>query len=169
MDHTNIPTHPCLETLARNHSIPRHITPSQSTVRRSRLLWIALIMGSLSFILGRASLAQIAPEQSAGLKAVSQMTEAQRTHYRKHQYFLNRVGQFKKDFGISLPTTYHYAVRTTTQAAYTYAIPSESRPGLKAYVGGAFIDLDGQITTIICENTVPGVRRPPRPLVAKEC
>ena len=75
------------------------------------------------------------------------------------------MNDLQKDFGISLPSSYDAAIRTTDEAAYNYVIPKSSSSKLKAYVGAAFLapDGSGKLTTIICENNDPGEERPADP------
>jgi hypothetical protein len=105
--------------------------------------------------------------QNAALKAVAKMTEGQRTYYQNHGNFRAQVSNIQQDFGITLPNTFDYAVRTTSEAAYSYVIPTQSPLSnqLKAYVGAAFITpgQNPKITTIICQNTEPGQIRPADP------
>jgi hypothetical protein len=111
-------------------------------------------------------------DQNAALQAVAKMTEGQRTYYQKNGKFKTIVKDLKKDFGITLPSTLNYAVRTTSEAAYSYVIPAKSTPltgKLKAYVGGAFITpkQNPKIITIICQNTKPGQIRPADPQLVR--
>ena len=86
-------------------------------------------------------IAQTPPEQTEALTAVAQMAEGQRTYYKNHGKFLNQVDDIQQDFGITLPSEFDYAIRTTGEAAYNYVIPSSD--SLKAYVGATFIAVDG--------------------------
>ncbi|MFZ0409823.1 MAG: type IV pilin-like G/H family protein [Cyanobium sp.] len=110
------------------------------------------------------------PDQSAALQAVAKMTEGQRTYYQKNGRFRATISDIQRDFGITLPTSFNYAVRTTTEAAYSYVIPVQStKTGqLKAYVGAAFLtpNQTPMITTIICQNLQPGQIRPADPQLA---
>lgn len=107
------------------------------------------------------------PDQNAALQVVARMTEGQRTYVQKNGSFRATVSDIQRDFGISLPATFNYAVRTTTEAAYSYVIPASSTKGgsLKAYVGAAFLtpNQNPRVTTIICQNLQPGPIRPPDP------
>lgn len=109
--------------------------------------------------------------QNAALQAVAKMTEGQRTYYQKNGKFRAPIDNIQKDFGITLPSTFDYAVRTTSEAAYSYVIPAQSplKGKLKAYVGGAFItpNQNPKITTIICENTELGQVRPADPQLVR--
>jgi hypothetical protein len=106
-------------------------------------------------------------DQKAALRAVALMTEGQRTYYQKNGAFRATVANIQQDFGITLPASFDYAVRTTTEAAYSYVIPAQA-PGVgsfKAYVGAAFLtpNQNPRITTIICQNIQPGQIRPADP------
>lgn len=105
------------------------------------------------------------------LQAVAKMMEGQRTYYQKNGRFRATIDNIQQDFGISLPTTFDYAVRTTSEAAYSYVIPTQSplKGQLKAYVGAAFLtpNQNPQITTIICENNQPGTVRPADPQLVR--
>ncbi|MEB3175102.1 MAG: type IV pilin-like G/H family protein [Cyanobacteriota bacterium] len=133
------------------------------------LIGVALLLGLTSALPARAQSAD--EEQNAALKAVAQMTEGQRTYYQQNGKFRAEVGNIQQDFGITLPATFDYAVRTTSEAAYSYVIPNNSpqKGQLKAYVGAAFItpNQDPKITTLICENTQPGTLRPADPQLTR--
>lgn len=107
------------------------------------------------------------PDQKAALNAVAEMMEGQRTYYQKNGSFRATVSNIQQDFGITLPDTFDYAVRTTTEAAYSYVIPAQGPNGglLNAYVGVAFLtpNQNPEITTIICRNSQPGQIRPSDP------
>ena len=107
------------------------------------------------------------PDQKAALKAVAQMTEGQRTYYQKNGVFHATVSTIQQDFGITLPASFDYAVRTTTEAAYNNVIPAQTAKvgELNAYVGAAFLtpSQNPKITTIICKNIQPGQIRPADP------
>ncbi len=113
----------------------------------------------------------VVQDQNAALQAVAKMTEGQRTYYQKDGQFRATVGNIQQDFGINLPSTFDYAVRTTSEAAYSYIIPASSplKGQLKAYVGAVFItpDQNPKITTIICENNQPGTIRPADPKLVR--
>lgn len=113
--------------------------------------------------------AQIA--QQEGLYAVANMTETQRTVFQKNRQWLADVTSIQQYMGATLPATFDYAVRTTTEAAYSYVIPTTApnAVNLKSYVGAAFLVPDGsnQITTIICQNQVPGQIRPADPRIVR--
>jgi hypothetical protein len=106
-------------------------------------------------------------DQNAALQAVAKMTEGQRTYYQKNGRFRATVSDIQRDFGITLPATFNYAVRTTTEAAYSYVIPAQPpmTGSLKAYVGAAFLtpNQNPRITTIICQNLQAGQIRPADP------
>lgn len=110
---------------------------------------------------------QANPDQKAALRAVAQMMEGQRTYYQKNGAFRATVSNIQQDFGITLPATFDYAVRTTTEAAYSYVIPAQSSKvgQFNAYVGAAFLtpSQNPKITTIICKNLQPGQIRPSDP------
>ncbi len=111
--------------------------------------------------------AQADADQNAALRAVAQMTEGQRTYFQKNGAFRATVSNIQQDFGITLPASFDYAVRTTTEAAYSYVIPAQSSKvgQFNAYVGAAFLtpSQNPRITTIICKNTQPGQIRPADP------
>ncbi len=135
-------------------------------VRLGMILPLAL---GLAAAIPTAVKAQVpaSPDQKAALRAVAQMTEGQRTYYQKNGAFRATVSNIQQDFGITLPSTFDYAVRTTTEAAYSYVIPAQtSQVGeLNAYVGAAFLtpNQTPRITTIICKNIQPGQIRPSDP------
>jgi hypothetical protein len=110
-------------------------------------------------------------DQNSALQAVAKMTEGQRTYYQENSKFRAEIADIQTDFGITLPKTFDYAVRTTSEAAYSYIIPAQSAltGQLKAYVGAAFItpNQNPEITTIICENTTPGQVRPADPQLVR--
>jgi hypothetical protein len=110
-------------------------------------------------------------DQNAALQAVAKMTEGQRTYYQNNGKFRAPIDDIQRDFGITLPKTFDYAVRTTSEAAYSYVIPAGSSVAgqLKAYVGAAFITpgQNPKITTIICRNTTPGSVRPADPQLVR--
>lgn len=109
--------------------------------------------------------------QNQALQVVAKMTEGQRTYYQTNQKFHPTVEDLKKDFTITLPSSFDYAIRTTSEAAYSYVIPATSPQmlKLKAYVGVAFVtpNQDPKITTIICQNTTPGQVRPADPILVR--
>ena len=109
--------------------------------------------------------------QNAALQAVAKMTEGPRTYYQTNGQFRATVGNIQQDFGVILPPTFDYAVRTTSGAAYSYVIPNQSplKGQLKAYVGAAFLtpNQTPKITTIICENNQPGTIRPADPQLVR--
>lgn len=111
--------------------------------------------------------AQADADQKDALRAVAQMMEGQRTYYQKNGAFRATVSNIQQDFGITLPASFDYAVRTTTEAAYSYVIPAQSSKvgQLNAYVGAAFLtpSQNPRITTIICKNIQPGQIRPSDP------
>jgi hypothetical protein len=133
----------------------------------------SLGLGTSVFGLSLASQAQgqADSDQNAALQVVAKMTEGQRTYYQNNGQFQAVVNDLQKDFGVTLPSTFDYAVRTTSEAAYSYVIPAQSPMAgkLKAYVGGAFItpNQDPKITTIICESTTPGQVRPADPQLVR--
>ena len=139
----------------------------RQTMLRS-LATFALLMG-VGKVAGLAVNAQLPanPDQKAALKAVAKMSEGQRTYYQKNGAFRAAVSNIQQDFGITLPDTFDYAVRTTTEAAYSYVIPAQgTKVGqLNAYVGAAFLtpSQNPKITTIICMNNQPGQIRPADP------
>jgi hypothetical protein len=113
--------------------------------------------------------AQIA--QQEGLYAVANMMETQRTVYQKNGQWLADVASIQQYMGATLPATFDYAIRTTTEAAYSYVIPTTApnATALKSYVGAAFLAPDGskQVTTIICQNQIPGQIRPADPRIVR--
>ncbi|PSF30984.1 hypothetical protein C7H19_23450 [Aphanothece hegewaldii CCALA 016] len=140
--------------------------------------WMIRVVSTLIFGTGLIGLglstqaqSQTDQDQNAALQVVAKMTEGQRTYYQENGQFRPPIKDIKKDFGLTLPTTFDYAVRTTSEAAYSYVIPAKSpqTSQLKAYVGGAFItpDQNPKITTIICENTTPGQVRPADPQLVR--
>ncbi|MCP9841913.1 hypothetical protein KBY93_14945 [Synechococcus sp. J7-Johnson] len=65
------------------------------------------------------------PDQKAALRAVAKMSEGQRTYFQRNGAFRATVSNIQQDFGITLPASFDYAVRTTTEAAYSYVIPAQ--------------------------------------------
>lgn len=133
-----------------------------------RPMAISALLLSLAIAGGTAKAQpQANPDQKAALRAASQMMEGQRTYYQKNGAFRVTVSNIQQDFGINLPATFDYAVRTTTEAAYSYVIPAQgSKAGLlNAYVAAAFLtpSQNPKITTIICQNIQPGQIRPSDP------
>ncbi|MCT0213201.1 type IV pilin-like G/H family protein [Synechococcus sp. CS-1326] len=128
----------------------------------------ALLLGAVK-VVGLPANAQLPanPDQNAALNAVAKMMEAQRTYYQRNGFFRATVSNIQQDFGITLPESFDYAVRTTTEAAYSYVIPAQGpKVGLlNAYVGVAFLtpSQNPKITTIICQNIQPGQIRPSDP------
>jgi hypothetical protein len=124
------------------------------------------LLGADNPTLGQAD-NSVDQNQNAALQAVAKMTEGQRTYYQNNGQFRAKVDNIQEDFGVTLPNTFNYAVRTTSEAAYSYVIPAQSPIAnkLKAYVGAAFItpNQNPKITTIICQNTNPGQTRPADP------
>ncbi len=139
----------------------------RQTVLRSMAI-SALLLG-VGKVAGLPANAQVPtnPDQKAALSAVSKMMEGQRTYYQKNGAFRATVSNIQQDFGITLPVTFDYAVRTTTEAAYSYVIPAQgAKVGqLNAYVGASFLtpQQNPKITTIICMNLQPGQIRPADP------
>lgn len=134
----------------------------------------SLLLGASVFglSLGTQAQSQADQDQNTALQVVARMTEGQRTYYQNNGQFRAVVNDLQKDFGITLPSSFNYAVRTTAEAAYNYVIPATSSPltgKLKAYVGGAFItpNQNPEITTIICESTTPGQVRPADPQLVR--
>ncbi|PSF32463.1 hypothetical protein C7H19_21435 [Aphanothece hegewaldii CCALA 016] len=132
---------------------------------------LALGTGLIGLSLKTHAQNQVDRDQNAALQVVAKMTEGQRTYYQKNGQFRAPINDIKKDFGLTLPNSFDYAVRTTSEAAYSYVIPAQSSltGKLKAYVGGAFItpNQTPKITTIICENTTPGQVRPADPQLVR--
>ncbi|MBL1209750.1 type IV pilin-like G/H family protein [Geminocystis sp. GBBB08] len=133
---------------------------------------IAVVVGSGVLLgVGLTTQAQnnLAQDQNTALQAVAKMTEGQRTYYQKNGKFRAVVKNIQKDFGITLPNTLNYAVRTTSEAAYSYIIPAKSGE-LRGYVGAAFLtpNQTPKITTIICENNDSGQNRPADPLLVRD-
>ncbi len=139
----------------------------RQTVLRSMAI-SALLLG-VGKAVGLPANAQLpaSPDQKAALRAVAKMSEGQRTYFQKNGAFRAAVSNIQQDFGITLPATFDYAVRTTTEAAYSYVIPAQgAKVGqLNAYVGAAFLTpkQNPKITTIICMNLQPGQIRPADP------
>lgn len=134
-------------------------------------LWGGLEQGLLTMAPAYAQDNAVNEAQNAALQAVATMTEGQRTYYQANGNFRAKVDNIQQDFGITLPNTFDYAVRTTSEAAYSYVIPAQSPLSgqLKAYVGAALITpgKNPQITTIICQNTQPGQIRPADPQLVR--
>ena len=111
-----------------------------------------LILGAGFFGLGVATGAgeeETPSEQDEALNAVVKIATGQRTYYQDNGKFLDRVDDLEKVFGITLPSDYDYAIRTTDEAVYNYVIPTSD--SLKAYVGATFLAFEGssELTTII--------------------
>jgi hypothetical protein len=145
----------------------------------SKQVWSAIAIASLVsggglFGLSLTTSAQgtADADQNAALQAVAKMTEGQRTYYQNNGQFRAAVTNLQQDFGITLPSTFDYAIRTTSGAAYSYVIPVQSTPvtgQLNAYVGAAFLtpNQNPKITTIICKNDKPGQIRPADPQLVR--
>lgn len=128
--------------------------------------------GSIGFSLATSAQNTADQDQNAALQAVAKMTEGQRTYFQNNGQFRAVVNNLQQDFGITLPTTFDYAIRTTSEAAYSYVIPAQSTPvtnQLSAYVGAAFLtpNQNPKITTIICKSTKPGQIRPADPQLVR--
>lgn len=132
---------------------------------------VLLGSGLLALALRTQAQNQVAQDQNIALQVVAKMTEGQRTYYQDNGKFLAPIKDLQKDFGLTLPSTFNYAVRTTSEAAYVYIIPARSpiASQLKAYVGGAFItpNQNPEITTIICQSKTPGQIRPADPQLVR--
>ncbi len=132
---------------------------------------LGLGAGVFGLSLATQAQSQANRDQNIALQVVAKMTEGQRTYYQNNVQFRAVVNNIQKDFGVILPSTFDYAVRTTSEAAYSYVIPAQSpmTGKLKAYVGGAFItpNQNPKITTIICESTTPGQVRPADPQLVR--
>jgi len=106
-------------------------------------------------------------DQNQALTAVSKMMEGQRTYYQKNGRFQATVSVVQRDFNFTLPTSFSFAIRTTTYSAYSYVIPNQPAytGQLKAYVGATFMTpgQNPKMITIICQNTQPGQIRPADP------
>jgi hypothetical protein len=141
--------------------------PSLPFRRVGPTLLATLVLGLGAGAPGAGAQPQASPDQTAALNAVARMMEAQRTYYQKNGAFRATVSNIQQDFGITLPATFNYAVRTTTEAAYSYVIPAQTAKvgQLNAYVGAAFLTptQNPRITTIICMNIQPGQIRPADP------
>ena len=149
-------------------------------VKKISILMLGIISSVLFSFLGQ-KFSLIAPvqaqdnqadqSQNAALQAVAKMTEGQRTYYQKNSQFRATVDNIQQDFGVILPQTFDYAVRTTSGAAYSYVIPNQSplKGQLKAYVGATFLtpNQTPKITTIICQNNQPGTIRPADPQLVR--
>jgi hypothetical protein len=155
-----------------HHSTDGTINPIMKSVKASIFTRIGMILGlALGFAAALPATVkaqdQATPDQKAALRAVAQMMEGQRTYYQKNGAFRATVSNIQQDFGIILPASFDYAVRTTTEAAYSYVIPAQgAKVGqLNAYVGAAFLTpkQNPRITTIICMNLQPGQIRPADP------
>ncbi|KGF71741.1 hypothetical protein DO97_15785 [Neosynechococcus sphagnicola sy1] len=137
------------------------------------------LMGGLTFgvtLLGFSGMAaqaqsQVTQNQNAALNAIAKMMEGQRTYYAKNGQWLNVVSNVQKDFDAVLPPTFDYAIRTTTEAAYSYVIPATSPliNQLSSYVGAALLVPNSKvlIITIICKNNQPGQIRPSDPQIVR--
>jgi hypothetical protein len=144
------------------------ITPSFSILFLAFATFgVALITQAQEEVI-KAEVKETPSEQDEALNAIAKMTEGQRTYYKNNGTFMDQVDVIQKDFGITLPPNYDYAIRTTDEAAYNYAIPTTD--SLKAYVGAAFIapDGSGELTTIICENQNTGLERPADPQLVRD-
>ncbi|WP_259731936.1 type IV pilin-like G/H family protein [Synechococcus sp. CS-1325] len=139
-------------------SCPRHTGP---------VLLACLVLGLAAICPVAGAQPQANPDQKAALRAVAKMMEGQRTYYQKNGAFRATVSNIQQDFGITLPVSFDYAVRTTTEAAYSYVIPAQGAKVslLNAYVGAAFLtpSQTPKITTILCMNNQPGQIRPADP------
>jgi hypothetical protein len=132
--------------------------------------WLALglqpLIASAQSNAGQANTGPSA-DQNQALTAVSKMMEGQRTYYQKNGKFEATVSTVQRDFGFKLPTSFSFAIRTTTYSAYSYVIPNQPAytGQLKAYVGATFMTpgQNPKMITIICQNTQPGQIRPADP------
>lgn len=98
--------------------------------------------------------------------AIDSMLRGQRTIFTRNGYFNNNPNNVAKIFNVQLPSEYNYSIRTTTRAAYHYAIPRT--PDLKALVGAVFLTEDAtkenpKTVLILCEATTPNNIRPADP------
>jgi hypothetical protein len=104
-------------------------------------------------------------------KAIIFASDNHVTNNQKNGQVRATVDNIQQDFGVILPQTFDYAVRTTSGAAYSYVIPAQSplKGQLKAYVGAAFLtpNQTPKITTIICQNNQPGTIRPADPQLVR--
>ena len=109
--------------------------------------------------------------QNMALSATAKMMEGQRTYYNKNGQWQDVVNNVQQDFGAVLPPTFDYAIRTTTEAAYSYVIPATSpiTNQLSSYVGATLIvpNSGGKFITIICKNNQPGQIRPSDPRIIR--
>ena len=100
-----------------------------SYFQSKKVVSLSLLLASslLGLSLSTQAQDQTDQDQNTALQVVAKMTEGQRTYYQKNGQFRAQVTNIQKDFGITLPPTFDYAVRTTSEAAYSYVIPSQSR------------------------------------------
>ena len=74
-------------------------------------------------------------DQNAALQAVAKMMEGQRTYYQKNGKFRATVDNIQQNFGITLPQSFDYAVRTTSEAAYSYVILTNNGGDFRILIG----------------------------------
>jgi hypothetical protein len=103
------------------------------------------------------------PQQPIISTGITALIQAQKTYYMQRGYFARWVYNLE----VELPSDYDFAIRTTTRAAYQYAIPDSLDQ--KAYVGATFLDRNAtadnpQMVSIICEAIEPGTTRPADPV-----
>jgi hypothetical protein len=103
------------------------------------------------------------PQQPIIYTGISALIQAQKSYYIQRGYFASWVYNLE----VELPSDYDFAIRTTTRAAYHYAIPDSLEQ--KAYVGATFLDRNAtadnpQMVSIICEAIEPGTTRPADPV-----
>ncbi|MCP9850392.1 hypothetical protein KBY88_11330 [Cyanobium sp. Morenito 9A2] len=153
---------------------PIAVVVARVPVPRGLLLGLLLGLGALSGSAGALAQTtpppipeQASPDQKAALTAVARMTEGQRTYFQSNGRFRAAVATIQQDFGFTLPARFDSAVRTTTEAAYSYVIPAQGPTVAQrhAYVGGTFLtpNQTPKLITIICRHNQPGQFRPADP------
>jgi hypothetical protein len=111
--------------------------------------------------------AQKVPDGNAeGGKAIANLTRAQQSYFLENNEFSRTLSPLSAEIPRVTPNYVQYIARRPLTVVH-YAIAR--RQGLKSYIGqvaivptntGEFIS-----ARVVCENDVPGVRIPPRPLI----
>lgn len=115
-------------------------------------------------LLGAIAAPMQAQDTSGAQSLITDLTKAQQSFYSKNRGFTNSITTLARAFKIQTPSSYSYAIRTTTRSAYQYVIPKAS--GGKAYVSGVFVDAtpnSRNTLMIVCEAENTGGTRPADP------
>lgn len=104
--------------------------------------------------------------QAQAERVIKSMTRGQAILYARRGRLTNDVAALRSAFRIPFPSGYNLAIRTSSRAAYHYAIAD--RKPFKSVVGATFIE-DGstpqapRLVTIVCRLDEPGRIRPADP------